>query len=79
MDEKKKYLRVVNVLKESISVTTIIKRILDLGINLIVGELLTLAPAIKKQLTKAITENEAVQFWVNILESSLVDARNSNS
>lgn len=45
---RKKHLRVVNVLKESIGVTTITKRILDLGVNLTVGELLVSAPAIEK-------------------------------
>lgn len=46
--ERKKHLRVVNMLKESVSATTIIKRILDLGRNLTIGELLTLASAIEK-------------------------------
>ncbi len=77
--EKKKYPRVVNVLKESISAITIAKRILDLGVNLTVGELLASAPAIKKQLTKAITEDETVQFRVNTLESSIVDTRKAPS
>lgn len=45
--------------------------------NLTVGELLASALAIAKQLTKAITENNAVQFWVNTLESSIVDAQKS--
>ena len=77
--ERKKHPRVVNVLKESVGATTITKRILDLGVNLTVGELLASAPAVEKQLTKAITEDEAVQFRVNTLESSSVDARNSHS
>ena len=77
--ERKKHPRVVNVLKESVGATTITKRILDLGVNLTVGELLASAPAVEKQLTKAITEDEAVQFRVNTLESSTVNARNSHS
>lgn len=47
----------------------ITKRILDLGVNLTVSELLASAPAVEKQLTKAITEDEAVQFRVNALGS----------
>ena len=58
--ERKKYLQVVNVLKESIGATTITKRILNLGVNLTV-------------------EDKAVQFWVNLLESSSVDIQNSYS
>lgn len=75
--EKKKYLQVINVLKVSIEVMTIIKYILDLGVNLTVDKLLTLALAIEKQLIKAITEDEAMQLLVNTLESSFADARNS--
>lgn len=70
MVQRKEYPRVVNVLKISIGVTTITKRILDLHINLTIDELLALAPAIEKQLTKTILEDEAVYFWFNILESS---------
>lgn len=58
----------MNVLKESVGAGTITKRILDLGISLTVGKLLVSAPAVKKQLTKAISEDKAVQFRVNILE-----------
>ena len=46
--EKKKYPRVVNVLKESIGTIIITKRILDLDINLTVTILLALTPAIEK-------------------------------
>lgn len=60
--EKKKHSQVVNILKESFGTTTIIKHILDLEVNLTVSKLLVLAPAIEKQLTKAITEDKAVQF-----------------
>ncbi len=77
--ERKKYPRVVNVLKESVGATIITKRILDLGVNLTVEELLASAPAVEKQLTKAITEDKAVQFRFNTLESSSIDARNSHS
>lgn len=38
----------------------ITKRILDLGVSLTVGELLASAPAVEKQLTKAITTDEAI-------------------
>ncbi len=68
--ERKKHPWVVNVLKESVGTTIITKRILDLGVNLTVGELLTSAPAVKKQLTKAISENEAVQFCINVLSEA---------
>ena len=68
--ERKKHPRVVNVLKESVGATTITKRILDLGVNLTVGELLASAPAVEKQLTKAISKDEAVQFRVNALSST---------
>lgn len=54
-------------MNESVRVNTITKRIIDLGVNLIVDELLALAPAIEKQLTKAISK--AVQFCINTLES----------
>ena len=67
--ERKKHPRVVGVLKETVGATMITKRILDLGVNLTVGELLASAPAVEKQLTKAITEDEAVQFRVNTLGS----------
>lgn len=71
--ERKKHLQIVNMLKKSIGVTTITKGILDLEINLTVKELLASALTIKRQLTMAITEDKAVQFWVNILESSSIN------
>lgn len=46
--KKKKYSQVVNVLKESVRATTITKRILDLRINLIVGDLLASVSAVEK-------------------------------
>lgn len=58
--ERKKHLRVNNVLKESIRATTITKNILDLKLNLTIGELLISAPAIEKQPTKAITKDETM-------------------
>lgn len=70
--ELKKHPRVVGVLKKSVGATIITKRILDLGINLTIGELLAFALAVEKQLTKAIIEDEEVQFRVNILGSSKV-------
>ena len=70
--EKKRYPRVINVLKESVRATTITKRILDLGVSFTVGKLLVSALAVEKQLTKAISEDKAVQFRVNILDSAEV-------
>lgn len=58
---------VVRVLKESVGATIITKHILDLRIYFTVGKLLVFATAIEKQLTKAITEDEVVQFRVNTL------------
>lgn len=58
--KRKKYFRVVNVLKESIGVITIRKRILDLGASLTVVKLLVFAPVVKKQLIKAISKLEII-------------------
>ena len=58
--ERKKHPRVINVLKEVVGATTITKLILDLEVNLTVGELLVSAPVIEKQLTKAISEDGTV-------------------
>lgn len=41
-------------------ITTIIKCILNLNINLTFNKLLTLALAVRKQITKAISQNEVV-------------------
>lgn len=60
--KKKKHLRIVNVRKKFVKAITIIKYILNLKVNLIIGILLTSAPAFKKQLTKTITKDKAVQF-----------------
>lgn len=46
--ERKKHPCNVNILKKSVGTTTIIKRILDLSVNLIVGKLLASVPAIEK-------------------------------
>lgn len=50
----------MNVLNKFVKATTIIKHILDLEVNLIVGKLLTSALAVEKQLTKAITKDEVL-------------------
>ena len=77
--EKKKHQRVINVLKESVGATTITRRILDLGVNMTVSELLVSAPTVEKQFTKAISEDETVKSRVNTLESNAVDAKTSHS
>lgn len=64
-------------MKESIGAITIIKRILDLWVNLIIDKLLASAPAIEKQFIKAITKDDAVQFRFNTLELSIVNTQNS--
>lgn len=46
--ERKKYLQIINLLKEFISVITIFKCILDLRINFIADELLILTLTIEK-------------------------------
>lgn len=53
--EHKKYSKIVRVLKKTIRATMIIKHILNLEINLTIGELLAFALAIQKQLIKRIT------------------------
>ena len=55
-------------MKEPVGATTITKRILDLGVSLTFSELLAFAPAVEKQFTKAIFEDEAIQFRVNTTE-----------
>ncbi len=55
--------------------TTITKRILDLEVNLTVGKLLVSALSFEKQLTKAISEDGAIQFRLNTLESNAVEAK----
>lgn len=58
--ERKKYSYIINILKKSVKVTTITWCILDVNIKLIIGELLVLAPIIKKLLIKFISENGAI-------------------
>lgn len=58
--ERKKYLQVVNILKEFMGATTVTKHILDLKVNFTIGKLLASASAIEKQLTKAILEDGTV-------------------
>ena len=72
--ERNKHPQVVNVLKKSVRAMTITKCILDLRVNLTIVKLLASALAIEKQFTKAITKDKAMQFRVNTLESSSVDA-----
>lgn len=66
--KKKKYPQVLKVLKKFIVVTTITKRILNLGISLIVSKLLAFALAIKKQLKKTISEDKSIQFYIKTLK-----------
>ncbi len=61
-----------NVLKESVGVTKTTKRILDLDVSLTVSELLASASGVEKQLTKALSEDEVVQFRVNSLRVAVV-------
>ena len=78
--EKKKHPRIVNIFKKSVGATTIIKPIQNLGVSLTIDELLASAPAVKKQLTKAISEDEAIQFRVNTLGSAeILEASTSYS
>lgn len=65
--KRKSHPRVVNILKESVEITTIIKQILELGLNLIVDELLASTFAVEKRLTKTFSENKAIQFSLNTL------------
>lgn len=58
----KKNPRVIGVLKELVGTTRIIKRILDLEINLTVDKLLTSALVVEKQLIKTSTKDKAIQF-----------------
>lgn len=68
--EKKRHLRIVNVLKESVRAIAITKRILSLEVSLTVGELLASAPAVKKQFTKTNSDDEVMQFCFNTLSSA---------
>lgn len=66
--KKKRHIQVVNVLKKSIRVTTIIKQILNFEISFIIGKLLAYALVVENQLGKAISEDEALQFCVNTVD-----------
>lgn len=66
--KRKKHLRVVEVLKKLVEVTTITKRILNLRVNLTNSKLLAFPLAIEKQLTKVIIEEKVIQFQVNSLD-----------
>lgn len=60
--ERKKHPRVANVLKESVGATTITMRILDLGVNLTVGELRALALAVEKNSQKPFLRKRQFSF-----------------
>lgn len=66
--KRPKYPRLVNVLKNSVVVTTINKRILGMGVNLTVGKPLASAPALER-LGLAISEDEAVKFCDSTFEA----------
>lgn len=66
--ECKRHFEIVNVLKKSISATKITKHILSLDVSLTIRELLVLASVIKKQPTKAISEDKAVQLRINFVD-----------
>lgn len=68
--ERKKHPQVINILKKSIRAITITKHILNLEINLTIGELLASAPAVEKQLTKLLLRTRLCNFE----ESSSVNA-----
>ena len=70
--KKKKHSQVYNVLKKSVEATNITNQILDLGSSLTVDNLIVSLPAIEKQLTKTIFEDEVFQFYVNTLELAKV-------
>lgn len=77
--EKRKHSRIINLIKKSVGAITIIKGIINLGLNLTISELLTLSPVVEKQFTNAITEDKVMQFWVNTLEFHIVNTQNSHS
>lgn len=60
--EEKRHSQVVNILKKFVQVTTITKRLFDLRISLIIGNLLIFALTIEKQLIKTIFDDKVVQF-----------------
>lgn len=60
--EKKSYPQIVNLLKKSVGAITITKRILNLRVNLTIGKLLALAPAIKNSLQKLLLRTRPYNF-----------------
>lgn len=58
--QRKKHLRVINILKKSIGAITINKCIQNLRLNLTIDKLLASTLVFEKQLIKAITKNEAI-------------------
>lgn len=65
----KKYLKIVEVLKEFINTTMITKQILNLEINLIVRYLSALAFTIQKSLFGAIIKDKIYQFFLYSVNS----------
>lgn len=55
-----KYPRVIRVLETFVEVIIITKQILDLEVNLIIGELLALTFVVEKRLTKTISKDKAI-------------------
>ncbi len=76
--ERKKHLKVANVNKESVSVRKITQRISDLDGSFTVGELLASAFGVEKLVTKALSEDEFVQFRINSLGVAAVGSPSSN-
>lgn len=58
--KRKKHSQVVNIFKKSVRSTIITKCILDLRVNLTIGELLASVSAVEKQFIKAIFEDEVI-------------------
>lgn len=70
--KKTKYPWVVNILKESVKAIIIKKYIFDLRLGLRIGKLLGFVSKVEKQLIKTIFEDNAIQFYINILGSTEV-------
>lgn len=66
-------------MKELVRASTITKHILDIGVTFIVVKLLVSAAGVKKQLTKAIFKDKAIQFRINTLGlAEVLEAFSSN-
>lgn len=65
--KKKKNHKDVSLLKELLRATEISKKILDLNVNLTVGELIVSTLLVEKNLIKALSLDEVVEFYVNAL------------